>query len=53
MFVGLAKLPKASDNCAVKILPLLKVPVFVNGIRILSPAHKVVGLTVPTVIDWA
>ena len=33
---GVLKLPVASDNCAVKTLPELKVPVAVNGIEVFA-----------------
>ena len=39
IFIGDAKLPLASDSCAVKIFPAGKVPEIVNGIETATPAQ--------------
>jgi hypothetical protein len=35
----LLKFPASSDNCAVKVFPVLKLPVIVKGILIVAPAQ--------------
>ena len=50
MLTGVAKLPVASLNCAVKILPELKVPTAVYGTLTVAPAHTVEEI-VPVVIE--
>ena len=53
MFTGDAKLPEASESCAVKTLPVLNVPVVVKGIVKSSPAQYEEAGRFPVVIVWA
>lgn len=47
---GEAKLPVASDNCAVYIFPAVNVPVLVNGTLKVLQAQKGLPVIVPVVI---
>jgi hypothetical protein len=50
--VGEVKDPEASDNCAVKVFPPVKVPPMVKGILMLvCPAQKGLSEIVPVVIE--